>query len=237
MSKSVKALIFDMDGVLVNTEPHHIVIERGLFARLNINVSEEEHRSYLGKSSEQMWREIVSKHNLSQSPEGLTKRNMEAIIKYFSGLHEIELIPGIAGLLGKLYRIKIPMAVASSSEPEIIDFFLSGTGLDSYFIHKVSCSTIGKSKPEPDIYLHCARLMSMRSDECLAIEDSPSGIRAAKSANMYCVAYKGSESQDLDLNMADDVINNISSLPEILPKYMSMHFQKGVLNLLSKNNS
>jgi beta-phosphoglucomutase len=220
--KPVKAIIFDMDGVLVNSEPHHKIIERRLFSRLNILVSEEEHRSYLGKSSVQMWKEIISKHNLSHTAEELSEINSKAIIKYFSELHDIDLIPGISDLLKELYGKRIPMALASSSEPEIIDIFLSMTDLNKYFVHKVSCEIVGKSKPEPDVYLHTARLMSVSPDECLAVEDSPSGIKAAKSANMFCVAYKGAESKDLNLSMADEVIDNISALPEILEKYMSM---------------
>ena len=63
--KSVKAIIFDMDGVLVNSEPHHIKIEKQLFAQLNLEISDEEHSSYMGKSSEQMWTEIIRNYNLS----------------------------------------------------------------------------------------------------------------------------------------------------------------------------
>jgi beta-phosphoglucomutase-like phosphatase (HAD superfamily) len=106
--KSVKALIFDMDGVLVNTEPHHTVLEKQLFVQMNLAISDEEHRSYLGKSSTQMWKEIISNHNLSCTADELAEINSEAIIKYFSGLKEIELMPGILDLLEKLFEKGIP---------------------------------------------------------------------------------------------------------------------------------
>ena len=108
--KSVKAIIFDMDGVLVNSEPYHLVIEKELFARLDLNISDEEHASYLGKSSIQMWNEIISNHKLNRTAEELAEINAEKIVEYFSGLNEIQTMPGIVELLEKLYLNGIPMA-------------------------------------------------------------------------------------------------------------------------------
>ncbi len=233
----VKALIFDMDGVLINSEPHHKIIERQLFDELNIIVSEEEHHSYLGKSSELMWQEIILKHNLHLSAEELAGKNMDSILEYFSLPGKVELISGVKKLLEELKQAGIPMALASSAEPEVIDLFMKMSGLERYFIHKVSFKAVGKSKPEPDIYIHAAEQLSLYPEECLAIEDSPNGIKAAKNANMICVAFKGGSAPDNDLSMADEIINDISLLPEILPKYLNVQFQQGVLNLLSEKNN
>ena len=230
----VKALIFDMDGVLINSEPHHKIIERQLFDELNIIVSEEEHHGYLGKSSELMWQEIILKHNLHWSVEELSGKNLQSIMEYFSIPGKVELINGVEKLLGELKQAGIPMALASSAEPEVIDLFMRMSGLGKYFMHKVSFKAVGKSKPEPDIYIHTAEKLSLHPDECLAVEDSPNGIKAAKSANMICVAYSVYSSQYKYLSMADEIINDISLLPQILPKYLCMQFQQGVLNLLSE---
>lgn len=218
--KPVKALIFDMDGVLVNSEPHHTLLEKQLFAQMNLTISDEEHRSYLGKSSYQMWKEIIAKHNLARTADELTEINSNAIIKYFSGLKEIELMPGILDLLEKLSDKGIPLALASSSGSGTIDLILSRAGLSKYFIYKVSSEMVVKGKPDPQIYIYTAGLLSLNPEECLVIEDSFNGMLAAKSAGMLCVAYDPSGSHVNDQNLADDSIDDFSRLPEILQKYM-----------------
>jgi beta-phosphoglucomutase len=217
--KTIKAIIFDMDGVLVNSEPHHVIIERRLFARLGLNITDEEHRTYLGKSSEQMWKEVTVKHNLKQTSEVLAKLNSEEIIRYFSDLSEIELMPGVRNLLDWISDWDFPMAVASSSDPETIELMLTKTGLTKYFQHTVSCATVGKSKPEPDIYLYTAGLLSVNPEECIVVEDSSNGIKAAKSAKMVCIEYRGFNSANKPNVLADDSIDDFTLLPEILKKY------------------
>jgi len=218
--KPLKAVIFDMDGVLVNSEPHHIIIEKQLFAQLNLDISDEEHSSYMGKSSEQMWTEIISNHHLSLKAEVLAQMNTDRIIDYFSGLNEIELMPGIVNLLEKIFQNSIPMAVASSSDAKTIEIILSRTGLSKYFLHMISSGLVDKGKPEPDIYLFTAGLLSVKPEECLVVEDSVNGMKAAKAANMLCVAYKGVTSAAQNQNLADEFIEDFSQLPAILHKYM-----------------
>jgi beta-phosphoglucomutase len=218
--KPVKAIIFDMDGVLVNSEPHHVIIEKQLFSQLNLTISKEEHRSYMGKSSEQMWSEIIRNHKLSDTAEELAGKNTDIIIRYFSDLPEIELMPGIKKLLESLYQKGIPMAVASSSDAQAIEIILSRTGLSNYFLYKVSSSLVANGKPEPDIYLFTAGLLGVKPEECLVVEDSNNGMKAAKAANMLCVAFKGVTSAVTDQSLAAESIDDFSQLPEILNKYM-----------------
>jgi beta-phosphoglucomutase len=218
--KHIKAIIFDMDGVLVNTEPHHLIIEKRLFAGLGLSISEEEHGSYLGKSPVQMWTEVSVRHGLRDRAEVLAQKNSDAIIEYFSSLDKIDLIPGVKGFLDKIFDMGIPMAVASSSDVRTIDLFLSKTGIEKYFLYKVSTETVGKSKPEPDVYLYTSQLLGIAPGECLVIEDSPNGIISAISAGMYCLAYKADTHVKLDQSMASESFSDFSLLPEILAKYM-----------------
>jgi beta-phosphoglucomutase len=218
--KKVKAIIFDMDGVLVDSEPHHLLIEKRLFADLGLNISDEEHGSYLGKSPLQMWKEITIRHGLSYKPEDLSKRNTDAIINYFSSPDKIDLIPGVENLLNKIFTRGIPMAIASSSDLRTIDLFLLKTGLEKYFLHKVSTEIVGKSKPEPEVYMFTSWLLAVAPEECLVIEDSPNGIIAAKTAGMYCIAYKADNHRDMDQSMADESFSDFSLLPEVLEKYL-----------------
>jgi beta-phosphoglucomutase len=216
--KPVKALIFDMDGVLVNTEPHHIFIEKKLFASLKLNITDEEHNTYMGKANDVMWRELIQKYNLPYKLQELAERNKKEIVKFFSELKEIELMPGIINILEKLYQKRIPMAVASSSIAETIEIILSRTGLRKYFLYRVNSGLVKRSKPAPDIFLYTADLLSVKPEQCMVIEDSENGIKAAKAAGMFCVAYTGKSSGSQDQSSADECIDDFSQLEVILQK-------------------
>ncbi len=218
--KPVKAIIFDMDGVLVDSEPHHDRIEKKLFAKLELDIGDDEHSTYMGKATDMMWKEISRNKKLKQKVEELVELNNQEGINYFTALKKIEPMPGIEKVLKKMILIGTPMAVASSSSPEIIDIILKRTGLSKYFLHIVNSSVVGKSKPEPDIFLHAAGLLSVKPDECIVIEDSTNGIRAAKAANMYCIAYNGASSKNQDKSLADEQIEDYSQLESILLKYI-----------------
>ncbi len=218
-NQSVKAVIFDMDGVLINSEPHHLIIERDLFAALNLDISEEEHKSYLGKSTLLMWTEIEATHKMSVSALELAARNKGEIVSHFSNPGNIELMPGVIEILEFLYQKNIPLALASSAEQEVIENVLEAAGLKKYFRFMVSCSTSGKSKPAPDVYLHTSVLLSLSPQECLVIEDSLNGIKAAKSAGMICIGYKAEITSDRFMTMADEYMDDFSQLPSLLMKY------------------
>ncbi|MCF6333385.1 MAG: HAD family phosphatase [Draconibacterium sp.] len=218
--KKAKAIIFDMDGVLVDSEPHHVKIEKELFAKLNLEISDEEHSTYMGKATDVMWKEIFHDKNISLDIEQLINQSNIESKNYFSALKEIEPMPGLVKVLESFIQKGIPMAVASSSGPETIGIILNKAGLDKYFLHIVNSKMVGKSKPEPDIFLHTAALLSVKPEECLVIEDSTNGIRAAKSANMICVAYNGTSANNQDQGLADEQITDYSQLESIVGKYM-----------------
>lgn len=212
----IKAIIFDMDGVLVDSEPFHLEIEKRQFRRNQIQVSDEEHLGYMGVSSELMWRKIAERHSLSQSVEELIEQNRTETFHFFSELNEIPVMPGLVDLLEKLRQKNYPMAVASSSVPEIIGLILEKTGLRMYFTVVVSSQEAGKSKPEPDVFLLAAEKLGMSPDQCVIIEDSENGIKAAHAARMSCVAYQGPGADPLSLKDADAVVRSYAQLAMML---------------------
>ena len=141
-----------------------------------------------------------------------TAQTIQQEIPYFQSLEKIEPMPGLVNLLEKLQNCGIPMAVASSSDKVIIDIILEKTGLRKYFSHAVSSSEIGKSKPEPDVFLHAAKLLGVPPESCLVFEDSKNGIKAAKAAGMYCIAYSGGNSGHQDQTQADSRIADFNEL-------------------------
>lgn len=104
------------------------------------------------------------------------------------------------------------MAVASSSDKSIIDIILDKSGLRKYFYHTVSSGEIGKSKPEPDVFLHAAKLFGVAPENCIVFEDSKNGIKAAKAAGMYCIAYSGGDSGNQDQSQADHRIVDFNEI-------------------------
>jgi len=208
----IEAIIFDMDGTLVDTEPFNTEIEKSLFKLNKIEISEEEHQKYIGVASDAMWKEIAKRNKLQIPVSELIEQNHKESFRYLSEVEQIPIMPELVELLEKLQDKKYPMAVASSSTPEIIDLILSRTNLKKYFQVIVSAEEAGKSKPEPDVFLLTAEKLGIKPANCLVVEDSPNGIKAAKAARMMCVAYEGSGADPQKQKEADAVIRNYSQL-------------------------
>ncbi|MDP3180911.1 MAG: HAD family phosphatase [Bacteroidota bacterium] len=212
----IKALIFDMDGVLVDSEPFHVEIEKQQFLLNQLPISDEEHHRYMGVASDVMWKEIAKRHSLNVSVEEITEQNRIESTRFFTELQEIPVMPELPELLERLKQKNYPMAVASSSFPEIIELILKRTGLRKYFQVVVSSQEAGKSKPEPDVFLLAAQKLKVPPHDCLVIEDSKNGIKAAKAAGMRCVAYQSPEVNPQNQKQADAVIISYSELEILL---------------------
>ncbi|MEN8116122.1 MAG: HAD family phosphatase [Bacteroidota bacterium] len=206
------AIIFDMDGVLVDSEPFYVEVEQQNFRKLGLNVTHKEHITYQGTATDVMWYRVKDKHGLSQSVEELVKMTNSIVTPYFQNLELIESMPGVSELIRFLANKNIPIAVASSSTPEVIEIILNKTGLKKYFSIVVDSQMAGSSKPEPDIFLLAAKKLGIAPEKCLVIEDSTNGIKAAKQAGMSCVAYAGPGSEFQDQNRADWIIKDFSEL-------------------------
>lgn len=212
----IRAIIFDMDGTLVDTEPFNTEIEKSQFRINQIPVSDEEHKKYLGTASDVMWKEIAERHHLQIHVDELIEQNHTESLRYFSEIEEIPVMHGLLDLLEKLAQKAFPMAVASSSTPEIIDLILNKTHLKKYFQVIVSAEEAGKSKPEPDVFLLAAGKLGINPEDCLVIEDSGNGIRAARAAGMKCVAYQGPEANPQNQKEADAVVKHYDQLERLL---------------------
>lgn len=215
----IKAIIFDMDGVLVDSEPFHIQNEKMMFKKLGIDISDEEHATYMGAATDVMWEQIIRNKNLTLDVAETTALTIRESLPFLRSLPRIEPIPGLIDLLEKLNKKQIPIAVASSSDPETIEIILSKSGLKKYFKHAVSSVEAGKSKPEPDVFLYAAKLLNESPENCLVIEDSKNGIKAAKAAKMLCIAYSGASSGEQDQSEAD---LHYSRFSEIEKKIMEL---------------
>jgi len=212
----IRAIIFDMDGVLVDSEPFHVEIEKRQFELNQLMIDDDEHHQYMGVASDVMWRDIAIRHSLALAVDELIEQNKAESIRFFSELKEIPIMPGLVDLLENLSQNNYPMAVASSSFHEIIELILERTGLRKYFEQVVSSQEAGKSKPEPDVFLLAAKRIGIKPEDCLVVEDSANGIRAAKAAGMKCIAFEGPGANPANQQQADAVIKSFDQLPGLL---------------------
>ena len=129
----IQTVIFDLDGVIIDSEPVHFRLEKQMLDELQIAVSSEEHNSYVGMSSENMWATIVSRHNLSYQPAELVQKKYSLYIDHLVNEQNLHPIPGVADLIKELYENNFKLIIASSSPAEVIDAILKKFDLSKYF--------------------------------------------------------------------------------------------------------
>ena len=204
----LRAVIFDMDGVIIDSQPYHFAVEDKMCREIGIDVSLEESHSFVGMAGAKVWGYLKNKHALKKSIEELLAFENKARTAYFSSLKNVQPIPGVVELLKKLRQHDIKTALASSSSAEVIEIFLSKMGLKDFFQHITNGDAVENGKPDPDIFLHTATALGENPSACLVIEDSANGVRAAKDAGMKCVGFRNANSGAQDLSLADMVIDD-----------------------------
>ncbi len=207
-----EAIIFDMDGVLIDSESIHYKIEKQLFNQLGISVPDEMHRRYLGVAGDFMYADLKTNFKLSASVSDLLEFDDSFRCDYFQRLPVLHLNDGVLPLLNQLKLAGIKMAIATSSSPALANILLERCGITSYFDAIVTTAESGKSKPAPEVYLLAAHKIGVSPENCLVFEDSPNGIAAAKSAGMYCIAVETESVELNELSQADSIIQTFNSI-------------------------
>ena len=218
-----KAFIFDMDGVLIDSETLYKGIEQQLFSEVGVTIDYDEHVSYQGSSNPVMWSLIKEKHGVQKPLEELVEMTELTVVKYFGSLSSIEPMPGVLDLLYWLRGKGIKLALASSSTIDVIKLILAKTGLEPFFEVVADCTEAGAGKPDPAIFLLAQKKLGVPKENCIIIEDSTNGIRAALAAGIYCIAFNGPGSEHQDQSAADWRIEGFS---EIMEKFQS-NYQGG----------
>jgi len=208
----IQTVILDMDGVIIDSEPVYFEIDKQMFEELNIAVSFEEHCSYVGTSSQNMWTAIITKHGISEQPAELMRKEYSLYLEHLANAKDLQPIDGVVELIHELYKNNFKLVLASSSQMASIDIVLNKFKLDELFIAKVSGSELAHSKPHPEIFLRSARLIKSDPSECIVIEDSKNGVTAAKAAGMKCIGFLNPNSGNQDLKNADLVIHSFGEL-------------------------
>ena len=208
----VQTVIFDMDGVIVDTEPVHHFAYYQHFKELNIDVSDEMYRSFTGNSTRNIFQKLKAQFDLREDVEDLILRKRHLFNEAFDLKEDLYLIDGVEELIKDLHANGMQLIVASSASKVTINRVFTRFNLHQYFTHIVSGEDFPKSKPHPAIFEHAASLSVAPKENCIVIEDSTNGIQAAVSAEIFCVGYDSFHSKDQDLSKANVVIRNFNEL-------------------------
>lgn len=205
-----KAVIFDMDGILIDSEPYYINSYRQFLKTNRIPVSEKQLGKIAGASSAQIWSMLSDFWTEPTKPAEIRRLYYDTQPKVHLPFKDI-LFSGAIKTLSILKEKGFTLALASSSRMNTIQNMLEETGTIHFFAHVVSGEMFHESKPNPEIYLHVLHLLELQASECIAVEDSAYGIQSSKGAGIDTVAIRDSRFSH-DQSLADYVIENISEL-------------------------
>jgi len=211
----VNTVIFDMDGVIVDTEPVHRLAYYRHFDELGISVTEQMYATFTGNSTKNVYEKIRAAYEIHTGVPQLVARKRSIFYEMFEKAEAIEMIEGVHKLIQDLHEGGFQLLLASSSARQTIEKVFDRFGLHTYFAHITSGEEFVRSKPDPAIFLHAWELSKAAKSECIVIEDSTNGIAAAKAAGLYCVGYESTNTKLQDLSKADIVVGHFDELSPV----------------------
>jgi HAD superfamily hydrolase (TIGR01509 family) len=232
MTQELKAIVWDLDGVLSITERKHSeakieTLRRWVDAPVDLQI-EEVTQKYAGISSEkffeEMFEEYGREYNSSDCEQAAEeKREMvQQLIKQDG----IDPVPGAQNVVVELHNAGYRQCVASSSPMNHIENVVNALELADYFEHFTSAKEVGVGKPDPAVYQLAAERLGIPTQNCLAIEDSPNGIKSATRAGMICIGYGSNEVDDADAHYITDSLETLN--PETILSIYNKNYNSGL---------
>ena len=204
-------IIFDMDGVLLDSEPMHQEIIYETFQLEGIPFDKAYIQTLTGMSAFPMWEKVKRDAPRSESVEALIKFHRDYFFKRLPEV-KVPLVPHVKDVLEKFKNEGKHLSLASSSGRKLIDIFTQQTNIAHYFEVIMSGDDVQYSKPNPEIFLKVAQWYHLPATQFTVIEDSTNGVKAAKSAGMQCVGFQNPLSGGQDLSQADLLIHSMQEL-------------------------
>lgn len=209
----LKSVIFDMDGVIIDSEPQHARAALRVFAKYNLPVDLSYCKSFIGSSTKNMAESTIREFDMPVSAdELLLELNKEKKILLEEEGYQV--LPGVVELIQTLYRAGIRLAIASSSSPSEIEHVVKTLKIKKYFDKLISSGHVKHPKPAPDTFELALKEMGCSPKETIVIEDSCNGCLAAKAAGLTCVGYVNLHSGKQDLSKADVLLESFEGIDE-----------------------
>jgi HAD superfamily hydrolase (TIGR01509 family) len=207
----IDAVVFDLDGVLIDSEQVWDEARRTLAAERGGRWNERASRDMMGMSSTEWSSYMHDDIGLAEPPEEISAEVVRRLQEIYR--ERLPLLPGAVDAVERL-AARWPLAVASSSNRELIDLVLELSGLDGHFRATVSSEEVARGKPAPDVYVEAARRLGVPPARCAAVEDSENGILSAKEAGMRVLAIPNPHYPPAEdaLAAADDVLGSLDEL-------------------------
>jgi beta-phosphoglucomutase family hydrolase len=210
MNFDLRALIFDMDGVLIDSEPMHFESFKRFFKTLDIEYTSADNAQYLGRRDIEISKILIERFNLDFTPAELVRRKEEI----FSELILAEASPraGVLETLAEAQALNLKRAVASSATLPSIKLIVNSLKLGDYFENLSSGDEVKHGKPAPDVFLLAAERLQVAPEHCLVIEDTEAGVQAAKAAGMKVVAIPCDATMHQTHDLADMKLDSLHDL-------------------------
>ena len=207
----IAAVIFDMDGVIIDSEQVWDEVREQLVCEWGGRYSPEAQRAMMGMSSTEWSVYLHDVVGVARSPEEINDEVVQRMLERYRT--DLPLIEGAVGAV-RSAADRFPVAVASSSNRPLIDAVLETAGIAACFDVTVSSEEVARGKPSPDVYLEAARRLGVTPESCVAVEDSSSGIRSASAAGVRVIAFPNRHYPPSAeaLALADTVIHALDDL-------------------------
>lgn len=203
----MKAVIFDMDGVLVDSQPYHFKADIDTMAEYGVIKDQKFYEAFAGTLTDNRMRTLRDMFGLDVPAEELIEKREKMILDIMAN-EDIKPVSGIPELLRSIKALGLKTAVASSSGIELIKLVLDRLGIAVYFDSITSGNDVKRGKPDPDVFLLAAERIGVNPRDCFVVEDSENGVKAAKSAGMKALGYINPTSGNQCLDMADAVTDD-----------------------------
>jgi len=207
--RSKKTILWDMDGVIADSNPFHFAAWQETFAKRKVKFTKEDFTKLCGAKNDFIIRSILEE-GLSEEDIKITAQEKESSFRT-NARGNIKLFPGVIKLLDTIKKGTFELALVSSAPKENIDFVIGELGIEGYFDCIVYGREVAESKPSPQIYLLAAQKLGAEPKDYIVIEDSPLGIKAAKAAGMRCLAVTNTHLKE-ELNEADQVVDSLEDV-------------------------
>ncbi|WP_027184198.1 HAD family hydrolase [Desulfovibrio inopinatus] len=205
------AVIFDMDGVVIDSEPIHQRVFQEIAAKRGITLPPGALAAYIGRSPIVQWTDLKNTYQLDERPEDIAAEQMD---RYLAVLAEIRPgpMPGLSSLLTYLTNEGVLMALASSNTRKVVDAVPDMLGIGQFFSQRISGQDVTHAKPAPDVFLAAAQKLNVPAPRCIVVEDATNGVKAAKAAGMRCAGLQIPGTGDQDLSLADIIVPSLVEL-------------------------
>lgn len=204
-----------MDGVITDSERWNVQATIDILKEESIQISAQELSLFSGRTQEMIWGGLKEWFQLREDVEFYVKRFFEVRDHMLEMIGGVQPMPGVVGLIKKLYMRGIPLAIASGSPVSDIETYMQKLEIRECFRSIVSGCDCKEGKPSPEIYLRAAEAVGYPPEKCIVVEDALNGMKAAREAGMLCVGYVPPTSYITDVSYADMVIQHFNEFQRV----------------------